>query len=355
MVGMVPNRPTHRLDPARFQGEVDGRPTALFLLRNARGMEVAITNLGAKVLQIMVPDRHGAMDDVALGYDSLDAVLGGSPSMGAFVGRYAGRIGGARFTLDGREHRLTPNSGSHCIHGGPRGARHRAFDAVQTDAQTLQLHHRFLTAEDSFPGTLDLQLTYRLNDDNALVIEHLATALDEPGPASFTSHIYFNLDGVTEGQSINGHVLQVPHATDVLATGADGIATGERVLLNGHVHDLKSATALGAVPDIDLSYPLPDGATTEARLCAQLRSEASGRTLDVWTTEPLLQVYTAGQLGVGERPDVGKQGVRHRPRCAVCLEPQWFPNAPNCPTLPQNLVRPGRPYRGTTVYRFGVI
>lgn len=198
-------------------------------------MEVAITNLGAKVLQIVVPDRHGAMDDVALGYDSLDAVL---------------------------------------------------------------------------------------SDDNALVIEHLATALDEPGPASFTSHIYFNLDGVGEGQTIDGHVLQVPEANDVLATGPDGIATGERISLHGHVHDL--------------------------------RSEASGRTLDVWTTEPLLQVYTAGQLGVGEKPDVGKQGVRHRPRCAVCLEPQWFPNAPNCPTLPQNLVAPGRPYRGTTVYRFGV-
>ncbi|MFN7121436.1 MAG: aldose epimerase family protein [Hydrogenophaga sp.] len=344
----------HLLDPARFAGTVDGRPTALYFLRNARGMVVAITNLGAKVLQIVVPDRQGVLDDVALGYDSVADVLTGSPSMGAFVGRYAGRIGGARFTQDGREHRLTPNGGAHCIHGGPRGARHRAFDAVQADAQTLQLHHRFLTSEDDFPGTLDLQLTYRLSDDNALVIEHLATALDDSGPASFTSHIYFNLDGVTGGQTINGHVLQVPLAHDVLATGVDGIATGERVSLNGHVHDLRHATTLGNVPDIDLSYPL-EGPTTEARLCAQLRSDASGRTLDVWTTEPLLQVYTAGQLGVAEKPDVGKRGVRHRPRCAVCLEPQWFPNAPNCPTLPQNVVTPGRPYRGTTVYCFGVV
>ncbi len=354
MAGMNASPHPHLLDPARFKGEVDGRPTALFLLRNARGMVVAITNLGAKVLQIVVPDRHGELDDVALGYDSLQAVLGGSPSMGAFVGRYAGRVGGARFTLDGREHRLTPNSGAHCIHGGPRGARHRAFDAVQPDAQTLHLHHRFLTAEDDFPGTLDLQLTYRLSDDHALVIDHLATALDDPGPASFTSHIYFNLDGVTEGKTIDGHVLWVPHAHDVLATGSDGIATGERVSLNGHVHDLRSAGTLGDLPDIDLSYPLESHHGSEARLCAQLHSEASGRTLDVWTTEPLLQVYTAGQLGVADKPDVGKQGVRHRPRCAVCLEPQWFPNAPNCPALPQNVVAPGKPYRGTTVYRFSV-
>jgi aldose 1-epimerase len=345
----------HLLDPARFQGEVDGRPTALFFLRNARGMVVAVTNLGAKVLQIVVPDRSGTLDDVALGYDRLADVITGSPSMGAFVGRYAGRIGGARFTLDGHEHRLTPNSGPHCIHGGPRGSRHRVFDALQPDAQTLQLHHRFLTAEDGFPGTLDLQLTYRLDDDNALVLDHTASALDAPGPASFTSHIYFNLDGVGLGQRIDGHVLQVAGSREVLATGGDGIATGARVPLDGHPQDLRTARVLGELPDIDLSYVLEPQSIAAARLCAQLRSDASGRTLDVWTTEPLLQVYTAGQLGVAQRPDLGKWGVPHRPRSAVCLEPQHFPNAPNCPSLPQNTVAPGRPYRATTVYRFGTV
>lgn len=343
------------LNPARFQGEVDGHATALFFLRNERGMVVAITNLGAKVLQIVVPDRQGELDDVALGYDSLDAVLTGSPSMGAFVGRYAGRIGGARFVLDGRQHQLTPNSGAHCIHGGPRGSRHRVFAATQTDAQTLQLHHRFLTEEDEFPGTLDLRLSYRLSDDNALSIEHVATALDDPGPASFTSHIYFNLDGVGQGQRIDSHLLQVPGASTVLATGADGIATGSRVSLDGHVHDLRTPKTLGEVPDIDLSYPLEPHPTHATRLCAHLESPVSGRTLDVWTSEPLLQVYTAGQLGTAQKPDLGKQGVAHRPRAAVCLEPQHFPNAPNCPSLPQNVVTPGRPYQGTTEFRFGVV
>lgn len=346
--------PTPRLlDPTRFTSEVDGRPTALFLLRNLRGMVVAVTNLGAKVLQIVVPDRAGVLGDVALGYDDLTGVIGGSPSMGAFVGRYAGRIGQARFMLDGREHLLTPNAGAHCIHGGPRGARHRVFEATQIDAQTLQLNHRFLTAEDHFPGTLDLELTYRLDDDNALVLEHTATALDEPGPASFTSHIYFNLDGVDQGQRIDGHTLQVP-SREVLATGADGIATGACVALDGHPQDLRTTARLGALPDIDLSYVLEPNPAGNLHPCAHLRSETSGRTLDVWTTEPLLQVYTAGQLGVAPKPDLGKWGVPHRPRSAVCLEPQHFPNAPNCPTLPQNTVRPGTPYRATTVYRFGV-
>ena len=358
MKGMSPPNPfPHLLDPTRFEGEADGRPTALFLLRNARGMVVAVTNLGAKVLQIVVPDRDGTLDDVALGYDDLAGVAGGSPSMGAFVGRYAGRIGGARFTLDGREHVLDANAGPHCIHGGPRGARHRVFDATQTDAHTLQLRHIFRSDEDRFPGTLALALSYRLDNDNALVIEHTATALDEPGPASFTSHIYFNLDGVGEGSTIHRHVLQVPGAQRVLATGADGIATGATVPLDGHVHDLRQPRRLADLPDIDLSYPLgpiaSNTATDTARLCARLHSEASGRTLEVWTTEPLLQVYTAGQLGAGDKPDVGKRGVRHHPRAAVCLEPQWFPNAPNCPALPQNVVAPGRPYRATTVYRFG--
>ncbi len=343
------------LDPTRFHGQVDGRATSLHFLRNANGMVVAITNLGAKVLQIVVPDRAGMLDDVALGYDSVADVLTGSPSMGAFVGRYAGRIGGARFTLDGREHRLTPNAGAHCIHGGPRGARHRAFDARHTDAQTLVLHHRFLTAEDDFPGTLDLQLTYRLDDENALWIEHVATALDDPGPASFTSHIYFNLDGVGRDQRIDDHVLHVPGANTVLATGQDGIATGLLVPLDGHVHDLRSPKKLGKLPDIDLSYPLAPNPVGATRPCAHLHSPTSGRTLEVWTSEPLLQVYTAGQLGAAEKPDLGKNSVRHRPRAAVCLEPQQFPNAPNCPALPQNVVAPGHPYQGTTVYRFGVL
>lgn len=350
---MQPTSSVSLLDPGRFHGQVDGLTTALHFLRNAQGMVVAITNLGAKVLQIVVPDRAGMLDDVALGYDSVEEVLAGSPSMGAFVGRYAGRIGGARFVQNGREHRLMPNAGAHCIHGGPRGSRHRVFEATALDAQTLHLHHRFLIAEDGFPGSLDLQLTYRLTDDNALEIEHLATALDEPGPASFTSHIYFNLDGTRQGQRIDDHVLQV-HAHDVLATAADGIANGERLPLDSHPHDLRSARRLGDMSDIDLSYPLVPDPSGTTRLCAQLNSPASGRTLEVWTSEPLLQVYTAGQLGTAEKPDLGKQGVPHRPRAAVCLEPQWFPNAPNCPGLPQNVVAPGRPYRGTTRYRFGV-
>jgi len=342
-----------QLDPARFVGDVDGQPVALYLLRNARGMVVAVTNLGAKVLQIVVPDRHGMPGDVALGYDSLAALQAGAPSMGAFIGRYAGRIAQARFALAGVEYRLPANAGAHQIHGGPRGTRHRVFDARQTSGHTLELHHRFETADDGFPGTLDLRLSYLLNEHNELVIEHEATAIEGSGPASFTSHVFFNLDG--PGRTlIDDHRLEVL-AHHLLAADADNVATGERTALQGHPLDLRTPQRLGDLPDIDHAFEIHSSAQAGSlRLCARASSAASGRTLEVWSTEPVLQVYTAGQLGNGAAPDVGKQGVAHRPRAGLCLEPQQYPNAPNCPAFPLNSVAPERPYRAQTRYRVGV-
>lgn len=342
------------LEPARFEGGFDGRPTALFLLHNERGMAVAVCNLGARILQIVVPDRDGVPGDVALGYDSLDDLLQGAPSMGAFIGRYAGRIAQARFTLDGHEHQLVANAGPHCLHGGPRGSRHRVFEARQTDAHTLELQHRFETSDDGFPGALALRLTYRLTEHNELVIEHEATAVEGHGPASFTCHAFFNLDGPGHAR-IDGHRLEV-RASQLLATDADNIPTGERTPLRDHPLDLRTPQTLGKLPDIDHSYVIDtDPHTTSLRLCARADSEASGRTLEVWTTEPVLQVYTAGQLGTGGVADIGKRGVVHRPRSGLCLEPQQFPNAPNCPGFPFNRVTTERPYRAQTRYRFGVL
>ncbi len=341
------------LDPSRFQGHVDGLAVSLFLLRNARGMVVAITNLGAKVLQVVVPDRHGLLGDVALGYDNLAAVLAGTPSMGAFIGRYAGRIAQARFMFNGQAYQLGANASPHCIHGGPRGSRHRVFEARQTDEQTLELRHRFDAAEDGFPGTLDLCLTYRLSEDNELVIEHEATATSGSGPASFASHVFFNLDGPGNTR-IDSHSLKV-HARELLSTDTDNIPTGERITLQGHALDLRNARPLGKLPSIDHSYVIDTNAQKATlKLCARTDSSLSGRTLEVWSTEPVLQVYTGGPLGSSQQPDVGKQGVHHQPGTGICLEPQQFPNAPNCPDFPFNCVTADRPYRAQTRYRFGV-
>jgi aldose 1-epimerase len=344
-----------RLDPARFFGEVGGEPVALFRLRHASGMEVAVCNLGAKVLQIGVPDRDGVPGDVVLGYDSLAALLAGAPSMGAFIGRVAGRIAQARYTLDGTAYALEANAGPHCIHGGPRGTRHRVFSAHQDAPDALTLRLRFEPSVDGHPGILDLTLSYRLTDDHTLVVEHEAVAVcnaSPASPASFTPHIFFNLDGPGE-RLIDDHHLQV-FADRLLAADTDHVATGERTPLDGHVLDLRQPRRLGDLPDIDQAYEVAPTRDGTLRHVACAHSPASGRSLDVWTTEAVMQVYTAGALGTGTAPDIGKHGVVHRPRAGLCLEPQQYPNAVNCPAFPLLRVAVGQPYLARTEYRFGV-
>lgn len=345
-----------RLDPARFFGEIGGEPVALFRLRHTSGMEVAVCNLGAKVLQILVPDRNGVPGDVALGYDSLAALQAGAPSMGAFIGRCAGRIAQARYTLDGTAYALEANAGPHCIHGGPHGSRHRVFSAHQDAPDALTLRLRFEPSVDSHPGILDLTLSYRLSDGPTLVVEHEAVAVcpaSPASPASFTPHIFFNLDG-PGCTLIDEHHLQV-FADRLLAADADNVATGERTPLDGHALDLRQPRRLGELPDIDHAYELTGSTNGGLQRVAQAHSPFSGRTLDVWTTEPVMQVYTAGALGTGAAPDIGKHGAVHRPRAGLCLEPQQYPNAVNCPAFPLMRVAVGQPYRARTEYRFGTL
>lgn len=343
-----------RLDAKGFFGEDGGEPVALFRLRHVSGMEVAVCNLGAKVLQVLVPDRHGHLGDVALGYDSLPALRAGAPSMGAFIGRYAGRIGQARYTLDGTAYTLEANAGPHAIHGGPNGSRHRVFSAHQDTPEELTLNLRFEPSSDRHPGIVDLTLSYRVTADHTLVVEHEAVAVcnaSPASPASFTPHVFFNLDGV-DGATVDEHRLQVT-ADRLLATDRDNVVTGERTVLEGHALDLRPGRRLGDLPDIDHAFELSPGQSKALRNVAHAHSPVSGRTLSVWTTEPVLQVYTAAALGTGHSPDIGKHGVLHRPRMGLCLEPQQYPNAMNCPGLPLNRVAVGRPYRARTEFRFG--
>ena len=328
------------LDPQRFAGQVDGRSTGLYFLRNGSGMTVAITNVGAKIMQVQVPDRHGQPGDVALGYSSLQEVLAGSPSLGAFVAPYAGRIAGAQFTLGGQTYRLGANEGPHCLHGGPRGSRHQVFNVVSHDESALVLQLRMPAQETGFPGTLDLRLSYRLGQGNELLIEHEATCEGAPTPASFTSHGYFNL-GLPGQRTIDGHWLQVL-ADETLATTADNVPTGERRAVAATTLDLRQPRALAEAGAFDHAYVLqPPEVQGQPRLCARLGCDATGRVMETWSTEPVMQLYTGDKLG-----------APHGPRMGVCLEPQQYPNAPHCPAFPLNLVAPGRPYRAVTGYRF---
>ncbi|MEZ5649556.1 MAG: aldose epimerase family protein [Burkholderiaceae bacterium] len=327
------------LDPARFTGHLDGRRVGLTILRNDDGMSVGISNVGGKILQVVAPDRYGRPGDVALGFDSLQEVLTGSPSLGAFVAPYAGRIAQARFTLDARRYDLPNDDGPHSLHGGPGGSCLRVFDIVEHDPRSLVLRAILPAEQTGYPGTLALELCYRLVGPDCLAIDYLATCDGPPTPASFTSHAYFNLDRA-DARTIDEHWLQV-FADEHLTIGADQTVDGTRAPVGQGAPDLRRPRSLATLAGLDHVYVLRPDPTGGARPCARLGCERSGRILETISSEPVLVVYGGEHLS-----------APHRPRQGICLEPQRFPNAPNCPALPLNLVSAEHPYRGTIRYRF---
>ena len=346
------------LDPKRFEGVVDGKPVALYTLRNASGMVCCITNLGAKIAQLLVPDRSGQLGDVVLGYDSLQGLMSGSPSMGAFIGRYAGRIGNAAFTLDGERHQLTANNGPHCLHGGVKGSRYQVFDAVQHNPSSVEMRHVFADGEEGFPGTLALSLMVSLTDANELVLDYEATALDKSTVASFTTHAFFNLNGHASG-SVLGHEITV-YADQHYAMTDDLVATGELLAVAGTRFDFRQQRAIDTAGEgsYDCCFALNKPAPDQLTLAAKVTSQASGRIMQVWSTEPALQFYT-GLLPNEPLPgNAGKEGARYLQQQSLCMEPQGWPNAPDLmhryPSHASPVYQPGVSRSGRTVYGFSI-
>jgi aldose 1-epimerase len=349
------------LKRAQFRGQVDGKPVDLYTIRNRRGMAVSITNLGAKILQVLVPDRRGRLGDVALGYDSLDQVQAGQASMGAFIGRYANRIAGARFSLDGKAYRLAANSGPNSLHGGAKGSRFVVFDAKQFGASAVQMSYTFRDGEEGFPGTVPLRVLYRFTEDGALDIEYDAVSVDRPTVVNFTSHVFWNLAGHDAGD-VMGHVLQV-NANRFLPVDAALIPTGELRRVKGTPLDFTRPRTLGARIEAeedqlrlgngyDHHYVLDRKTAGGLELAARIAESTSGRVMEVWTTEPGLQLYSGNHLE-GKRPrDIGKGGAVYGRRSAFCLEPSHFPDSVNQPAFPSTRLAAGEWYRGRIVYRF---
>lgn len=341
------------LNAAAFEGEVDGRPTRLFTLRNSRGMSVSFTNLGGKVLQIAVPDREGRMDDVALGYASLAGVVGGQASMGAFIGRFANRIADGRFTLDGVAHRLPTNNNGHTLHGGPRGSRHRVFETTQVDAATAHLKLDYASSDDGFPGNLRSRVVYRVTEQNELWIQYEAVT-DAPTVVNMTSHVFFNLAGHGDinARSLARHELMIN--ANAYTVYDKQIPTGEIAPVAGTPFDFRHPRAIddGFVYDHNWVIDDDNDARSDMRLAARLHEPRSGRTMEVWSTEPGLVFYGGNNLeGIAPR-DVGKGGVVYEKFSALCLEPGHFPDSPNQPDFPSTVLRPGGKFSGTIVYRF---
>jgi aldose 1-epimerase len=344
------------LQPERFKGQVDGKQVALYTLRNAHGMVCCITNLGAKIVQLLTPDRNGQLSDVVLGYDSLAGVIGGSPSMGAFIGRYAGRIGNAAFTLGGVRHQLSANNGPHCLHGGVKGSRFKVFDAVQHNPSSVEMRYVFADGEEGFPGTLALSLMYSLTDANELVLDYEATALDKPTVASFTTHAFFNLNGHASG-SVLGHEVTV-YADQQFGMTDDLVATGELLAVAGTPFDFRQPRAINALGQggYDCCFALNKPAAGQLGLAAQVNAPASGRIMQVWSTEPAMQFYTGLLPGEPLPGGPGKEGAKYLQQQSLCLEPQGYPNAPNLmhsyPATASAEYAPGVSRSGRTVYTF---
>ena len=347
---------------ARYGVMPDGRAVEQITLTNANGMTVRFLTFGAVITDVVVPDRAGNAENVVLGYGSWpewqERVR--KNFFGSVVGRYAGRIDGARFTVDGREVRLEPNLGANALHGGgEEGFESRLWSArtfEQPGAAGAVLSYTSPAGEQGFPGALSVDMTYRLTDDNQLVIDYAATTT-EPTALNLTNHSYFNLAGANSG-TVAGQQLQI-FGTRYAATDAQDIPTGEFVPVAGTPLDFTRPIPIGTNIDhkgppmsdrggFNHSWALdkPDGALGAA---AVMRDPASGRTLQLFTTEPSLHIYTGDYM---DSTDRGPDGTVYDPRDGLALETQHFSDSPNKPAFPSTFLRPGETYRSTTIYRF---
>ncbi len=342
-------------------GEVDGVPVELFTLTNGRGMEIRLTNYGGIVTHLFAPDAEGRAADVALGYDTLAEYLESSPYFGSLVGRYGNRIGGASFSLDGETFALAANNGPNHLHGGERG-----FDKVVWAAEPFEeagrrgvrLAYVSPDGEEGYPGTLDVEVTYALTDENAFEIDYRATT-DKATPVNLTQHTYFNLSGAGNGD-ILGHELTL-HADRFTPVDEGLIPTGALQPVAGTPFDFTEPTAIGARIDADDTQIARGGGydhnfalNGEAGMlkhAARVTDPVSGRVLDVHTTEPGVQFYTGNFLD----GSLSGKGVSYGKRSGFCLETQHFPDSPNQEAFPSTILRPGETYASRTIYSFDAL
>ncbi len=343
------------VSPAAVKPEIcattpGGDAVEIFTLTNAHGMRARVITWGATLIEVTVPDRDGKLADVTLGFDQCEDYLRPHPLFGSIAGRFANRIAKAEFTLDGKTYPLAKNSGAHHIHGGKRG-----FDKVNWKAEAAGDHAVRFTyvstdGEEGYPGELTASVTYTLTDDNALRLDYTA-ATDAPTVVNLTNHAYWNL--AVEGDVL-AHELTI-HADRITAVDKSVIPTGEIIPVAGTPLDFtkpkpigQDIAALTATRGYDHNYVLAGQHRPAPELAAELYDPQSGRTLRVLTDQPGMQLYTGNYLKTS-----GKGGRTYGRHSAVCFETQHFPDSPNHPEFPSTVVRPGEPFRSTTIFQFG--
>ncbi len=351
------NEITMNYSASDFQDTINGKPTALFILKNKNGMTVALTNYGAKIVSIYVPDKNGKMADIVLGFRSLGEYRKNGASHGAVVGPFANRISKAGFTIGDQYYALPQNNGINSIHSGPDSFYRQVWDAVQ-NGNSVEMTIRSEDGQWGFPGNKIVKVLYTLTEDNSLRIDYKATT-DKPTFINLTNHSYFNLRG--EG---NGDILQhkvVINATRVTPVDSMMIPTGAIEPITGTDLDFTTPESLGERIDnphpqlqiaggYDFNYIL-DKVEGELAFAAGAYEPESGRYMEVFTTEPGLQLYTGNNL---KGTETGKGGKLYTSRTGVCFETQHFPDSPNHPNFPSTLLEPGEGYKSTTIFRFSV-
>ncbi len=346
------------LKKSNFQAIINGDSTNLYVLKNANGMEVCITNFGGRIVSVMVPDKNGEMKDVVLGFDSILGYTSVDNNFGATIGRYGNRIANGKITVAGVEYQLPKNNYGHTLHGGPNGFDKKVFKANQPDSQTVVLTCVSSDGEGGFPGNLNVKVTMKLTQDNAIDISYEAET-DKETVVNLTNHSYFNLSGDPNNTILNE--LLTINADAYTPIDSTFMTTGKIEKVDGTPMDFRTPTPIGARINDDFEQ-LKNGKGYDhnwvlntngdiSQVAATVYDQTTGIRLDVFTTEPGLQVYTGNFL---DGTITGKKGVTYMKHSAICLESQKYPDSPNKPEWPSPYLKPGEKYSSQCIYKFSV-
>ncbi len=340
-----------RVEVSSFGNLPDSTPVQLFTLINSAGLIAKVMNYGTIITELHVPDRAGNNGDVVLGFDNLARYLKGHPCFGCSVGRVANRIAKGRFTLDGKTHTLAINNGPNHLHGGLKGFDKVLWTAEPQAGAAVRVTETSVDGEEGYPGKLDVTVQMTLTDKNELTIEYTAVG-EKPTPVNLTNHSYFNLAG--QGDVLNHElVIAADHFTP---KDDNSIPTGEIKPVRGTPMDFTQPHAVGSrfndLKEKPLGYDhnfVLNGGGKSLAVAARVFEPKSGRVLELFTTEPGVQLYTANYL---DGSLTGKRGQVYRQHSGLCLETQHFPDSVNHPEFPSIILRPGHTYRQTTVHKF---
>lgn len=342
----------------RFKKVVDGKRTALYVLTNSNGCEMTVTNYGAKIVSLMVPDKEEKLVDVVAGHDSIDAFLeSGEPYFGAICGRVANRIAKGTFELEGKTYSLAVNNGPNHLHGGLKGFNAVVWHVNKVDNNSIELEYLSVDGEEGYPGNLTVNVTYTITDENEVVVNYKATT-DKPTILNLTNHSFFNLSGAGE-PTIQDHILTI-NADEYLPTDKTAIPYGPAKKVKGTPMDFTTPHSIGARIDeefqqlefgkgYDHTFVLNKKTENEYSFCARCESPKTGIVMEVYTTEPGMQLYTGNWLS---SELVGKNGQVYPERSAVCFETQHYPDSINKPEYPSTELHPGDTFNSKTSFKF---